>query len=132
MKKTGPLFEIDAASRIPLHEQICAELRGALRNGRLVAGDRLPSSRELARRLGVSRNTVLAAYSELTADGLTEARAGGGTWISSAQPLMRSKPLRPRQLLRLAQYPSESLAIEDPDGHPLQVFSARPEYSRRG
>lgn len=132
MKKPGPLFQVDLCSDVPLRELIAAALRTAITGRRLGPGDRLPSSRALARRLGVSRNTVLAAYAELTADGLIEARAGGGTWTLNTQSGTQSIPLRPRQLLRLAHYPSESLALEDPDGHRVQIFSARPGSSRRG
>lgn len=62
-----------------------AQLRDALRsiivNGRLKSGFRLPASRELARQLGVSRNTVLYAYEELAADGLLDGRVGSGTRV---------------------------------------------------
>ena len=59
-----------------------AALRDAVRSGRLAASMRLPSSRDLAADLGVSRNTVADAYSQLVAEGWLEARTGSGTWVA--------------------------------------------------
>jgi GntR family transcriptional regulator/MocR family aminotransferase len=59
-----------------------AALRDAVRTGRLAASTRLPSSRDLAADLGVSRNTVADAYSQLVAEGWLEARTGSGTWVA--------------------------------------------------
>jgi len=50
--------------------------------GALKAGDRLPANRELAKTLGVNRNTVTTAYAELAAEGLITSRVGSGTYIS--------------------------------------------------
>ncbi|MDE2456674.1 MAG: winged helix-turn-helix transcriptional regulator, partial [Burkholderiales bacterium] len=52
--------------------------------GRLAAGSRLPSTRELALQLGLSRNTVLAAYELLRAERLIEARTGRGSFVAAA------------------------------------------------
>ena len=57
-------------------------LRDALRNGRLAPGTRLPSSRALARDLGLARNTVAAAYAQLVAEGWLEGRQGAGTRVA--------------------------------------------------
>jgi len=53
-------------------------LREAIRDGRLPAGSRLPSSRDLAAQLGVARGTVTLAYAQLTAEGYLVAQAGSG------------------------------------------------------
>jgi GntR family transcriptional regulator/MocR family aminotransferase len=57
-------------------------LRAAVRSGRLAAGTALPSSRTLARDLGVARNTVAEAYAQLVAEGWLAARHGSGTWVA--------------------------------------------------
>src|SRR5579862_210683 len=57
-------------------------LRGAVRDGRLPAGERLPSSRSLAADLGVARNTVAEVYAQLRAEGWLEARQGSGTTVA--------------------------------------------------
>ena len=54
-------------------------LRSAVRGGRLEAGTRLPSSRQLAADLGVARNTVADAYTQLVAEGYLTGRRGAGT-----------------------------------------------------
>lgn len=59
-----------------------AALRQAIRSGRLVAGDRLPSSRLLATELGWARNVVVDAYDQLNAEGYVVARAGDGTRVA--------------------------------------------------
>ncbi|MEU4494059.1 PLP-dependent aminotransferase family protein [Streptomyces sp. NPDC023998] len=59
-------------------------LRDAVRTGRLAAGTRLPSSRELAADLGVSRGLVTEAYEQLTAEGYLRSDRGAGTWVGDA------------------------------------------------
>src|SRR5215469_16241962 len=57
-------------------------LRDAVRAGQLAAGTALPSSRSLARDLGIARNTVAQAYAQLVAEGWLSARHGSGTWVA--------------------------------------------------
>ncbi|MGO8961864.1 MAG: PLP-dependent aminotransferase family protein [Streptosporangiaceae bacterium] len=59
-----------------------AALRAGIRGGRLAAGTALPSSRALARDLGIARNTVADAYDQLVAEGWLRARHGSGTWVA--------------------------------------------------
>jgi GntR family transcriptional regulator/MocR family aminotransferase len=76
------LLALQRDSHTPLYTQIVAEVRRMISSGALSIGDRLPASRELARTLGVNRNTVTTAYAELAADGLITSRVGSGTYIS--------------------------------------------------
>jgi GntR family transcriptional regulator/MocR family aminotransferase len=62
-----------------LYRQTYRALRSAILEERLRPDTRLPSSRNLARELGLSRNTVLLAYEQLTAEGYANARGGSGT-----------------------------------------------------
>ncbi|SDZ07639.1 GntR family transcriptional regulator / MocR family aminotransferase [Amycolatopsis xylanica] len=62
-------------------DEIYRQLRAAILDGRLRAGDPLPPTRELARRVEVSRNTVSAAYDRLTAEGFLDAHVGSGTFV---------------------------------------------------
>lgn len=64
-----------------LARQLYQGLRGRILTGELAAGVRLPASRELARLLGVSRNTVTAAYEQLLAEGFLDSRPGDGTYV---------------------------------------------------
>ena len=67
----------------PLHRKLSDAVRTAVDAGRLPPGERLPSERDLARRLAVSRSTVVTAYDTLRADGVVESRQGSGTRIRS-------------------------------------------------
>lgn len=78
------LLSLDRGRREPLRRQLEAELRKAIRTGRLIAGSVLPPTRALAQRLGVSRGVVVDAYEQLTAEGYLTARTGAGTRVSSA------------------------------------------------
>jgi GntR family transcriptional regulator / MocR family aminotransferase len=78
-------LRIDRASG-GLAEQAAAELRTAIRSGRLAAGVRLPASRDLARDLGTSRGVVVETYQQLVAEGFLVSRQGSGTWVAAVQP----------------------------------------------
>src|ERR1039457_4313295 len=67
----------------PLTAQIVAQLRAALADGQLAAGDRLPSTRGLAGSLGVSRTVIPTAYAQLFAEGWLESRHGSGTYVAT-------------------------------------------------
>src|SRR5918996_1745041 len=66
----------------PLHRKLSDALRRAMDEGRLATGERLPSERDLATRLAVSRSTVVAAYDALRSAGLLESRQGSGTRVA--------------------------------------------------
>ncbi|HEU4724932.1 MAG TPA: PLP-dependent aminotransferase family protein, partial [Candidatus Eisenbacteria bacterium] len=68
------------------HLQIERGLRDAVRSGRLRRGAALPSTRELARDLGVSRGVVVEAYDQLIAEGVLTGRRGSGTYVAAAAP----------------------------------------------
>ena len=76
----------DRGGPLPLTEQISAQLRAALADGRLAAGERLPSTRALAGTLGVSRTVVTTAYTQLFAEGWLEGRHGSGTYVAWGAP----------------------------------------------
>jgi len=67
---------------VPLAVQIVGQLRTAMSDGRLAAGERLPSTRALATTLGVSRTVVTGAYAQLFAEGWIEGRHGSGTYVA--------------------------------------------------
>jgi len=70
----------------PAYRQLYEQIRAAILAGRLSPGTRLPSSRGLAAELGVSRNTVLAAFDMLLQEGYTESGVGSGTRVSAVLP----------------------------------------------
>src|SRR6185312_2928763 len=66
----------------PLYRQIYDRLRARILSGELEVGERLASSRDLAKELRVSRNVVLLAYEQLEAEGYICGRSGSGTYVS--------------------------------------------------
>jgi len=84
----GPelLVPLDREAGAPLRAQLENALRRAIRSGRLPAGERLPSSRELARQLGVSRGLVQECYGQLHAEGYLTARVGSATRVAAVAP----------------------------------------------
>lgn len=81
---------IERGGQAPLAAQIAAELRQAVADGRLGAGERIASSRALAASLRVSRTVVTSAYAQLYAEGWLDGRHGSGTFVAAgaraAQP----------------------------------------------
>jgi DNA-binding transcriptional regulator YhcF (GntR family) len=122
-----PALKIKPQSDCPLYRQVHNQLRQAILDQLLPAGARLPSTRALARTLGVSRNTVLNAYEALLAEALLEARKGSGTHVSMPPIEIRSlaTPMRrPFDLwaaLREARFPTTSACLRDPDGNPVYL-----------
>jgi DNA-binding GntR family transcriptional regulator len=114
-----PPIALDRAAPTAVYRQLARQLADAIRRGTL-DGARLPSTRVLAPLLGVSRNTALAAYDELAASGLIQARRGSGTRVPR-QALASAAPLAPFQVLRDAQYPARTIGIADMDGGSIYI-----------
>ena len=85
--------------------RIARAIAEGARSGRLRKGERLPSSRALATRLSVHRNTVLAAYRELTAEGFLRSDQGRGTYLADALPRVPEKRPSPAPSPERAQTP---------------------------
>ncbi|WP_062988083.1 MocR-like pyridoxine biosynthesis transcription factor PdxR [Nocardia anaemiae] len=118
---------VTLSGRGDLGGQIYRQLAAAILDGRLVPGQPLPPSRELARRLAVSRNTVTGAYDRLVADGIAESRIGAGIFVSAVPPaaLVDPAPYEGEQVVR----PLPSWAnITVP---PAEFFADAPQYDMR-
>lgn len=75
-------FTLDRASSLPLIRQIYHAISSQILSGELTAGEKLPSTRETASELGVSRNVVMEAYEQLTAEGFLLGISGAGTFVA--------------------------------------------------
>jgi DNA-binding transcriptional regulator YhcF (GntR family) len=109
-----PTLALDRGSSRPLHAQVSRQIAQAIRSGAF-DGMRLPSTRLLARLLGVSRNTVMTAYDDLVAAGLITGRRGAGMLVAAT----RAAGIPAFDLhcvLRQAHYPARTLRVVDPDG----------------
>jgi GntR family transcriptional regulator/MocR family aminotransferase len=82
-------IELERKEAAPLFLQIARAISDDVRRGRLKPGQELPSSRRLAETLAVHRNTVLAAYEELTAEGWIRSEPTRGTFVSAELPTLR-------------------------------------------
>src|ERR1700719_532402 len=75
-------FDVDRAGDAPVFRQIYLQLRSAILSGMLRPGTKLPSTRELAVRLGVSRSAVVSAFEQLLAEGYASGKTGAGTYLA--------------------------------------------------
>jgi GntR family transcriptional regulator / MocR family aminotransferase len=82
----SPLIAVDRKAAKPLHRQIYDAFRAKIVGGDLRAGQLIPSTRELASELRISRIPALNAYAQLLAEGYFETRVGAGTFVSSSLP----------------------------------------------
>ncbi|MCO6419090.1 PLP-dependent aminotransferase family protein [Siccirubricoccus sp. KC 17139] len=80
------LIALDRGSGVPALRQVYLGIRQAVLEGRLPPGARLPASRALAAQLGLARNTVVAAYDQLLAEGIIEGKVGAGSFVSRDLP----------------------------------------------
>jgi GntR family transcriptional regulator len=82
-------IRLESSSAVPIYRQIVDQIGYQIANGTLRGGDRLPSVRELARRLPVNQNTVLKAYILLEEDGLISRKQGDGTFVADTPPVTK-------------------------------------------
>jgi GntR family transcriptional regulator len=94
-------FYLEPRSNVPPYLQLVEQVRRALRTGALVAGDRMPTVREVAEAIAINPNTVLKAYRELEHEGVVEGRPGVGTFVirSLAGPSLASHDALRRELV---------------------------------
>lgn len=90
-------FRLDPTSGVPTYLQLARQVEDAVRLGYLVAGDRLPTVKEVVAALAINPNTVLKAYRELEHKGLAAGRPGQGTFIEASLDVV---PLRDQRALR--------------------------------
>lgn len=111
-------FTVDRRGDEPLSLQIAHQLQQAIEAGRIARGTRLPSSRTLAQTLGLSRNTVIAAYEELSARGFVRSRRGAGIYAHAPAVI---SGFNVNAVMRAAQFPSRTISLRDQDGNPLYI-----------
>ena len=85
---------LDRRAATSLQQQLRTGFKGLIKRGALRGGQPVPSSRVLADDLGVSRNTVTAAYDQLLEEGFLESRVRSGLFVSAAFTVPISRPRR--------------------------------------
>ena len=93
------IVSVDPQDRTPIYAQLDRALRAAIATGRLVAGDQLPTVRQLAVELSINANTVARVYAELERTGILETRRGVGTFVI-ATPAKAHPPKQHERRLR--------------------------------
>jgi GntR family transcriptional regulator len=93
-------FRLDLHSGVPVYRQIIDQVMGGIAAGAVVAGDQLPTVRQVAVDLSINPNTVMRAYRELEIRGVLDTEQGTGTFISN-QKVKRDDVERRRQLSQL-------------------------------
>src|SRR5580698_3039730 len=104
----------------PLFRQVYLGLRQAILAGSFSAGERLPSSRDLAEQLGVSRTVTLLAYDQLLAEGFVEGHHGSGTYVSKSLTASR-----PRKREKSASLPLSRFGLAAAAATPAVQFPSR-------
>ena len=94
-------FGLDLHTGVPVYRQLIDQVRAGIASGSLIAGDQLPTVRQLAVDLEINPNTVMRAYRELELGGLLETHQGTGTFISDRKPEKKTAE-RERQLSQMA------------------------------
>lgn len=107
-------LDLDRSLDEPLHRQLYRHLRRLIEERVLPAGSRLPSSRALASELRIARNTVLAVYEQLTADGYVSVRHGARAQVVDLSPVPAKKP----PSANLPPLSRRGLAMQSPAGTP--------------
>lgn len=88
------MFRLDSSSGVPFYRQVIDQVLLAVADGRLKAGTKLPTVRQLAVDLSVNLNTVAKAYREMEIRGIVETQQGTGTFIAARPPVRRSTERR--------------------------------------
>src|SRR3954451_24738229 len=116
------MLSIDPSDPTPLYAQLDRAIRSAIGSGRLRAGDRLPTVRQLAVDLRVNANTVARVFGELERGGVVETRRGVGTFIRARPDEAMTPPDRQRQMATLvdrflAEASTLGIPVEDVLNH---------------
>lgn len=116
---------VDKASGIPLYIQVKTQIMFLIKKGTLRVGHKMPTERELSKQLGVSRNTISAAYNELETNGVLKSIRGRGTFVAEEAITWKNEDCR-KKLNKFVDLALEE-AIEvgiDPDDF-LEIVTLR-------
>ncbi len=115
------MIELDRRSKVPLGDQLVGERSRLVEDGVLAAGARLPSVRQLARRLGISSSSVVNAYGRLISTGVIESRRGSGHFVSRRRKISERTDLE-----QILQEPTDAV------GYAVNALDIGPNLVRAG
>ena len=127
------LAQADFHPRLPQQRRLYEAAKAAIHQQQLGAGNKLPSSRDLARDLGIARNTVIAAFEQLAAEGYVTSALGSGTYVADLQAHSASmrgvgSAQQSNQTAALATSKGGASAPLSRRGEELTAFAAGPRY----
>jgi GntR family transcriptional regulator/MocR family aminotransferase len=125
------LAQADFHPRLPQQRRLYEAAKTAIHQQRLGAGSKLPSSRDLARDLGISRNTVIAAFEQLATEGYVNSTLGSGTYVADLQAhsaSMRGAGAAARAGMRPASRIASRAGTLSRRGQELTSYAAGPRF----
>lgn len=127
------LAQADFHPRLPQQRRLYEAAKAAIHQQQLGAGNKLPSSRDLARDLGIARNTVIAAFEQLAAEGYVTSALGSGTYVADLQAHSASmrgvgSAQQSANTAALATAKGGASAPLSRRGEELTAFAAGPRY----
>ncbi len=111
-------LSIDRSSRFTLQDQLARQIRDLIQSGALAPGDPLPSTRDLAAELEVSRNTAIYAYDRLVSEGYLDSAPRSGVSVSSTLAMARHA--------RRSVLPRDPVVWRDPVAPPAVAIGRAP------
>jgi GntR family transcriptional regulator/MocR family aminotransferase len=117
---------VDPAHSRRTSASLFEQIRDAIASGRLQPGDRLPTSRDLARELGVARSTITTVYGRLTGEGFLQTRTGDGTFVALLTHTARRRHVATTALTPRRRAPTPAAAVPVAD-LAIDLRSGRPD-----
>jgi GntR family transcriptional regulator/MocR family aminotransferase len=111
----------------PLYRQVYSGLRHAILAGTFAAGQRLPSTRDLAEQLGISRTVVVLAYDQLLAEGFVAGRTGSGTYVANGLAARRASNAEAPASVKLSRFGTFAASVASAVSFPAHR-SPTPRY----
>lgn len=118
-------IRLETKSKIPLYEQIYTYIKSDIQVGKIKHGDKLPSTRALAKHLDLSRSTVELAYEQLLAEGYVEALACKGFFVTRIDDLYQWKQSKEITPIKKEKQKTEYVYDFTPNGVDLNSFPYR-------
>lgn len=119
------LAQTDFHPGLPQQRRLYEAAKAAIHQHLLGAGNKLPSSRDLARDLSVARNTVIAAFEQLAAEGYVTSTLGSGTYVADIQTLT---PVGAKTTVRAATSATINAPPLSKRGMQITEFAAGPRF----
>ncbi len=106
-------LKINRNLELPLTRQLCDQFRDIIENKILKSGERLPSTRQIARELKISRNVMIEVYEQLIAEGYLDSKVGSGTYVS--ENVIKNEYIHRKDHNRIIRKPDKNNDVNNKD-----------------